>query len=34
MKTCAVCNEPVIFLPLVGWAHMTFQEFDHEARVK
>lgn len=33
MKTCKRCGEPVIFVPLIGWTHMTFEEFDHEAVV-
>lgn len=33
MKTCRTCNEPVIFVLIKGWTHMTIQEFDHEPEV-
>ena len=33
MKYCRLCKEPVIFVPLIGWSHMTFEEFDHDVRL-
>lgn len=34
MDYCAICYEPIIFLPLVGWRHWTGQEWDHRAMVR
>lgn len=31
MKTCRICHEPLVFLPLIGWCHMTIQ--DHDPKV-
>lgn len=30
---CATCNEPIVFIPIVGWQHMTVNQWlDHEAK--
>lgn len=33
MRTCRICAEPVVFLPLVGWQHVTLQGWDHDVEV-
>lgn len=34
MAVCEVCDEPVLFVPIFGWRHMTLQEFDHDVEVE
>lgn len=29
--TCRKCKEPIMFVVLVGWTHLSTQGFDHEA---
>lgn len=31
MNTCKTCKEPVVFVVLVGWTHLTWQ--DHDVRI-
>lgn len=33
VKTCRVCSEPVVFVPFVGWTHMTPEQIDHDPEV-
>lgn len=28
---CQFCNEPIVFVPIFGWQHMTLEGFDHDA---
>ena len=32
-RYCRVCFEPVVFLPFIGWQHVTFQGLDHSVSV-
>jgi len=33
MRYCKECNEPVVFMLLVGWTHVTFAQFDHDVEI-
>lgn len=34
MKYCEICDEPVLFIPILGWQHMTYEGLDHEVRLR
>lgn len=34
MKYCNICDEPVVFVPIFGWQHMTLEGLDHDVRLR
>ena len=34
MKYCDLCGEPVIFVLIIGWQHVTLSGIDHDVRLR